>query len=320
MMKRLPIIFFVLISFHVFAQQQIQVSQYMLNQYVVNPAVGGTAEFVEAAAGYRAQWIGLEGSPRTFYMSVHSPIKKAPKHVNWKGKKNYFHGIGAYVNVDQIGLLSRTSVYGSYAYNMGINKKIRWSTGMFLGFQQHRIDGSGIVMKGFDNALPDYDINKMMPDVTLGTWLYSADWYAGISSTQILRNRLDYSVDNPNSGEIGRLKSHFFITAGTRIPFYHKEFEWIPSIMVKKVHPAPFSIDLNSKFKYKKMYWAGVSYRSNDALVFLLGITVAKSLHIGYSFDAPITDLRKYQGTSHEFVIGYSFLRNYDVWSPQMFW
>lgn len=302
------------------AQQQIQISQYMLNQYIVNPAVGGTGEFIEATAGYRMQWTGLDGAPRTFYMSVHSPIKKAPKHYNWKNKKNYFHGLGAYVNVDQTGLLSRTSVYASYAYNMAITKKIRFSSGAFMGFQQHKIDGSKIVMKGQDVALPGSDINQLVPDISLGGWLYSDDFYVGLSSTQILRNRLDYSINNPGSGDIGRLKSHYFFTAGTKIPFYHKEMEWIPSIMVKKVSPAPYVVDINSKFKYKKMYWVGFSYRHNDAVVILLGMTLAKSLHLGYSFDASTSHLRTYQGNTHEITIGYSFLRNYDVWSPQMFW
>lgn len=299
-------------------QQKILVSQYMLNQYLVNPAVAGTADFFEAATGYRLQWVGLEGAPRTFYLTAHGPLGKAPSHYNWKGKKKSHHGIGVYFAVDKTGLLSRTLAYGTYAYNLPLNKKIRWSNGLNIGFQQHRINGSEVVMDGYDPSLPGTEINKIVPDVSVGSWLYSEDFYAGLAINQILRNRLDYSVNNLS--DIGRLKYHYFATAGVRIPFYYDEMDWIPSVMLRYVNPAPVSIDINSKVRYKKMYWLGVSYRHKDAVAGLVGMTLFKSLHIGYSYDFSISDLAKYHNNSHEFVVGYSFQRSYDVWSPQRFW
>jgi type IX secretion system PorP/SprF family membrane protein len=306
-------------GFRAVAQQKIMVSQYMLNQYLVNPAVGGTADFMEAAAGYRAQWVGLEGAPRTFYLTFHLPVGKAPGHYNWKSKKKFHHGLGAYVAVDRTGLLSRTQVYASYAYNMPLSKKFRWSNGLFLGFQQHRIEGDKVRMDGFDASLPGTDINKLFPDLSLGSWLYSKDMYFGLAANQILRNRLEYSV-NKVSEEVGRLKYHYYATAGYRFPFYHNELEWIPSIMIRYVHPAPPSFDINNKLKYRKNYWAGVSYRHNDAIALLAGVTLIKSIHIGYSYDLSISKLSPYHANSHEIMLGYSLTRNYDVWSPQMFW
>lgn len=320
-MKKITLIIsVVLVSLSSFAQQKIMVSQYMLNQYLINPAVGGTAEFLEANAGYRLQWVGLDGAPQTFYMTVHAPIGKAPGHYNWRSKKKYHHGIGGYLAVDKQGLLSRTLVYGSYAYNMPLSKRIRWSNGLFLGFQQHRIDGNGVITDGqHDASLPEMSINKIIPDLSIGSWLYSEEFYVGLAANQILRNRLEYSV-NHVTDDIGRLNYHYFLTAGGRIPFYHNEMEWIPSILIRYVNPAPVSFDLNSKIRYKKMYWAGVSYRHKDAIAILAGITIAKSFHIGYSYDISISKLAKYHSNSHEIVLGYSLARDFDVWSPQMFW
>jgi type IX secretion system PorP/SprF family membrane protein len=295
-----------LLTGNLLAQQEAQTSQYMLNQYIFNPAVGGTSENIEAAAGYRAQWIGLEGAPQTFYATVHGALGNKP--AGKKKKKTYFHGVGAYFSVDKTGLLSRTLAYFSYAYNMSLTKKIRLSTGLFAGIQQQRIDGSKVVMNGSDNSLPPTNITQIMPDVSLGTWLYSEDFYAGVSINQILKNRLDYSINNPGAQEVGSLQYHFFITGGYRFAFGSDEaFEWIPSAMVRIVSPAPVSFDINNKIRYKKMCWAGVSYRHQDAIAFLAGFTVAKSLHIGYSYDVSTSGLAAYNNNTHEILVGYSF-------------
>lgn len=303
----------------VFAQQKILTSQYMLNQYILNPAVGGTSDFIEAVAGYRMQWVGLQGAPRTFYLTVHGPLGKAPAHYNWKNKKNYHHGLGAYLSVDKTGLLSRTLFYGSYSYNMALTRKIRLSTGAFIGFQQYNVNGSKINVDSYDPSLPASGINKIIPDMSLGTWLYSKDFYVGLSLDQILGSRLDYAI-NKMAQTNGKLVYHYFLTAGYCFPFYYDELEWIPSTMIRYVHAAPPSFDINNKIRYKKMYWAGVSYRYQNAIAILAGVTLFKSLTIGYSYDICISALAQYNSNSHEIVVGYKFKRNYDVWSPQRFW
>src|SRR6476620_7722859 len=65
-----------LVSLNAKAQQQGQYSQYMMNYFLINPAVAGADEFLDARIGYRMQWTGIEGAPRNYYMTVHSPIDK----------------------------------------------------------------------------------------------------------------------------------------------------------------------------------------------------------------------------------------------------
>jgi type IX secretion system PorP/SprF family membrane protein len=317
-MKKILTIALLLGVYSALAQQKILVSQYMLNQYLVNPAVAGTEDFFELTSGYRMQWAGLEGAPRTFYLTAHGPLGKAPAHYNYKKKKKFHHGIGVYVAADKTGLLSRTLGYVTYAYNMPLTKKIRWSNGLNLGFQQHRIDGSKVIMDSYDASLPGTDINKLVPDVSLGSWLYSQDFYVGLAINQVLRNRLDYAVNEIQ--EIGRLNYHYFLTGGIRVPFYYDELEWVPSAMIRYVQPAPVSFDINNKVTYKKLVWAGISYRYQDAVAALVGVTLFKSLSIGYSYDLSVSKLAPYHNNSHEFVVGYSVQRNHNVWSPSMFW
>src|SRR5687767_4886339 len=58
------------------AQQRPQFSQYMLNQYIFNPAISGIEDYTEVKMGTRYQWVGLDGAPVTYYVSAHTPLNK----------------------------------------------------------------------------------------------------------------------------------------------------------------------------------------------------------------------------------------------------
>jgi hypothetical protein len=54
----------------VLGQQRPQYTQHMINPFLVNPAVSGTEDYTDIRAGYRKQWVGFDGSPRTMYLSA----------------------------------------------------------------------------------------------------------------------------------------------------------------------------------------------------------------------------------------------------------
>ena len=47
------------------AQQNPQFSQYLQNSLILNPAIIGAEDITEFTLGYRNQWTGFEGAPRT---------------------------------------------------------------------------------------------------------------------------------------------------------------------------------------------------------------------------------------------------------------
>ncbi|PCJ86560.1 MAG: hypothetical protein COA57_05995 [Flavobacteriales bacterium] len=53
------ITFLAVFSFPVFAQQTMLFSQYLMNLYGINPAVGGTQLCWDFRIGYRKQWAGF---------------------------------------------------------------------------------------------------------------------------------------------------------------------------------------------------------------------------------------------------------------------
>src|SRR4051812_29637172 len=61
------------------SQQLPLYTQFMINDYIINPAIGGKNPYYEAKSSNRYQWVGIEDAPRTYILSFNGPIKA--KHV-----------------------------------------------------------------------------------------------------------------------------------------------------------------------------------------------------------------------------------------------
>jgi len=316
------------------AQQTPQFSQYMLNSYLINPALAGTEDYIDVKAGYRNQWGGgFDGqAPKTFYVSGHSPIAKPHEYYHAKGEHVSWHGVGGMVISDQTGPTGTNSFYGSYSYNMGITKPkgsgiykkggIRASFGLFLGVKQYNIDFSELSTFE-DEAIGTNtgDYNQVVPDASIGTWVYGEEWYVGASAMQLLKSSVSFNgvEDATGNSEWGSLDRHYFITGGTRVQM-SRFVDWVPSLLIKGVAGAPVSVDINSRFDYDKKYFVGLSYRHNDAFVFMAGATINYLIEIAYSYDHTISDISNFDATgSHEIMVGIrikpsSHLHNAEHW------
>jgi len=304
------------------AQQQAQYSQYMNNNYLLNPGATGVEDYIDVKLSYRTQWVGLEGAPKTFYASINSSLGK------WRtnGKRTLrerrrpFHALGGFVYKDETGPTSRTSAYLSYAYNLVLTPKIRAALGVSAGMQQFAVDGQKLQF--FDPTTVAASAAAQVFDASIGLWVYSPDFYVGVSSAQLLANKLNFSYGNEllGTGTPGNsLRRHYFATAGVRVPV-SEDFSFVPSVLVKSVDPAPLSIDINAKLKYQDLLWVGASWRAFDSVVGMVGLSYEQFL-LGYSYDAGTSELSGYHRGSHEVLLGLRLKKRAQVvCPPNKFW
>ena len=306
----------------VFGQQRAQYSQYMLNGYLLNPALGGTEDFFDVKTGYRNQWTGFEGAPVTFYVSGHLALGKpdrtstAPefgqRHWNSPVFDNQpavpgHHGVGALLLSDRTGPTSRTSLNVSYAWHQPLTNRLKVSVGVAGGFTQHTLDFDQLRLNNPQDVLAQQGkVNTITPDLHVGIMLYSRRWYAGVSTQQLLFRKLDYGSALPSGTRyafLGELYTHYFLTGGLRLPL-NQDWTFVPSFLAKLVQPAPISYDINARFLYQDRFWAGLSYRHRDAVVGLVGFYLSPLLNLGYSYDFTLSDLRTASRSTHEVVLG----------------
>jgi len=134
MKKYLPVLVLLTTTMTGIAQQRPHYTQYILNNYIINPALSGIENYTDVKMSLRDQWVGLSGAPQTMYFSVHAPIGKKDyktsatsfgvSGTNPRGEaywENYtaseaHHGIGFSMISDKTGLYNHFSADISYAF------------------------------------------------------------------------------------------------------------------------------------------------------------------------------------------------------------
>jgi len=293
MKKILIILLFIVAGFSsAVAQQSPHFTQYMFNDFVINPAIAGTNDFYQIRSNHRFQWIGITDPPLTNTLSFYGPHGKLPM------------GFGAYFYNDVTGPTSRTGLTGSYAYNIEITQGVRLSGGLSFGLMQYKIDGTQVSVKDQSDLSIQPVVNaSYMPDAAIGFYLYARDYYAGFSANQLLNNKLKiYDVKNG----LNKLKSHFYLTGGYKYEI-DRDFTVEPSVIIKVTSPKAFQFDLTARVIYQEMFWGGLSFRMKDAVSILLGYNYDNKFSFGYAYDMGVNGLRKFNSGSHELMIGYRF-------------
>lgn len=291
----------IIVTINLQAQQRAQYTQYIMNNYLLNPASGGINNYWDIKAGFRNQWSGFTDAPKTFFASAHGPIGYPDKRVR-NSHLNSHQGIGGYVFHDGTGPISMTGINLSYSYHLKLSRKYTASLGAFAGLLQYKIDGSQLIFiqNPEDPSIGKTTINRILPDATIGIWINSDQAFWGISVNQLFANRIKLEGPTPSTG---RLAYHYFFTGGYRFEL-SPTLDFIPSTMLKFVQNAPIQIDLNARIKYNKILWMGLSYRRQDALAGMIGAMISNQFDIGYSYDITSSKLRAASWGSHEIIVG----------------
>ncbi|MGV3586506.1 MAG: type IX secretion system membrane protein PorP/SprF [Adhaeribacter sp.] len=320
MKKYLSLVAFLLVAFGpALAQQRPQYSQYMMNNYLLNPALTGIEDYADVRFGHRQQWVGLEGAPVTYYVSAHMPVGKQATRVRNRGRgigstrtvnRNRFstpyahHGFGITALTDKTGPLRQSNFTGSYAYHLPLSTKVSISTGVTAGVLTRSFNPQEATFTNpFDPSINSDYINNAYFDLGLGTWLYSETFFVGLSGAQLIKNRRDLNSAEGDGNGGARLQRHFFVTGGYKIRVT-PNFDVIPSVMVKLASPSPVSVDVNLKAVYADRVWAGASYRKDDAVSAMGGINISHIMDVGYAYDFNTSNLNIANTGSHEIIIG----------------
>ncbi|NBC84258.1 MAG: type IX secretion system membrane protein PorP/SprF [Bacteroidetes bacterium] len=276
------------------AQQLPKFTQFMFNPYLLNPAIAGTFNYYQIRSGHRFQWSGFDGYPVTNVISVYGPLEKQPM------------GLGGVIYHDVVGVTSQLGARFSYAYNYPINPQYKISGGLSLGMLQYSLDATELEF--FEPEQQQQKVlSQMRPDASVGVYLYSANFNFGISADQIFRPKLEFEITDSTSGDaFTRLVTHFYIMSGYKY-FINRDWAIEPSLIVKKVQPAPFQLDFNVRGIYQNMVWAGVSGRTSEGIAFLLGYIHENRIYAGFSYDLTLNEIGRYSNGTYEIMIGYKF-------------
>ncbi len=327
----------------VHAQQKPYFTQYIMNNYIINPAITGIENYTDIKLSYRNQWNGIEGHPESFYFSAHGPLGKQDYRTtatsfqlpgeNPRGKAYWeeytaaepHHGFGLIAMNDKTGYVNRFSAYATYAYHLGLNAKTSLSAGFLGGLSYVSLDRSKIEWATLDPSDPaigynNSELKKLKPEVGAGLWLYSADYFAGFSILNLIPGKTRF-VTNETYG--AHFEPQYLATAGVRT-FLSDDVTLLPSVMVQFIKPFPIQIHGNVKLQFQDRFWVGAGYRHSDQLggfAGMAGFFVSNSVNVSYAYDASTTNrLRYYSNNSHEVIVGLPLNNKYGDMCPKNIW
>lgn len=326
-------------SFHLWAQQSPHYTQYILNNYILNPAISGIENYTDVKLSVRNQWVGIPGAPTTYYATVHTPIGKKDfrtnatsfgmKGDNPRGKQYWLdyqaspahHGVGMSVMNYKTGYINRFTAVATYAYHLPIGARTTLAAGFGAGVTNTNIDRSKIELANpIDPAIGQgiSEIRKTKPELNVGLWLYGADYFAGISAQQVIPTNLNL-VDN--SLNKSTTVPHIIATAGYRF-FLSEDITILPSVMARYITSMPVFVDFNAKVQYQDRLWVGASVRMKEGFAAMAGVNISQTFNVGYSYDINNAQylLGSMQRGTHEVVLGFLLNNQYGDTCPRNVW
>lgn len=269
------------------AQQE---PQYTLNQFnsnlEINPAYAGANDDASLSLRYRKQWVNYSGSPSTLCFNGESKIIKQRL------------ALGLTVVGDWIGITQSTSVDLSIASHLRIGTNGTLSAGIKIGVQLLKSDFAKLSNVDMTDPLYITNSSLFMPYAGFGLLYHTPKFYVGFAVPQVV----SFENVSPQSKII---KPHFFLYGGYRIVL-SSNFELRPALLCKYVTAAPFEADIAMDVWFKGVVGLGVSYRTSDAINFMVKGRIGK-FYLGYAYDMTITGLKPYNSGTHEIYLGFEF-------------
>jgi len=292
-------------------------SQYIMNGFLINPSLAGRDGYTTVNLTVREQWVGMKGAPSTYAASFQTSLlqnsfisrKEKVRKKLIKPSRNGKVGLGGYLYNDNNGIMRRTGFQADYAYHIAMGKNKNGisndlSFGLALSAYQYAINEKGLLYSYNDDPyLSTYDKSVFITDFNFGTSYTTSDYYFGFAMTNMLRGSLVFANSSDNkTGELG----NYFLTGGYNFPV-DKNWTIKPSFFLKSSDMfKSMQVDLTTRVYYRDDYWAGLSYRTKDAVIVMLGLRYQK-FYFGYSVDIALTDIRQQTYGTHELTFAVKF-------------
>lgn len=275
------------------AQQDPHYTQYMYNMNVMNPAYAGSKENIAIGMLYRAQWVDVEGAPRTGTFSIHSPVGSNV-------------GLGLSAVTDKIGPVEENNIYADFSYTLNLGGEHRLALGIKAGATFHKVGlfsdiGNGFVPDPNDPAFSENMSNTYLNFGT-GAFYYNERFYASLSVPNMLKSKHWDITQNGQEYQFGSETQHYFLTSGYVFDL-SANTKFKPSFMLKSAFDAPTSLDVSANVLFFDRFEIGASYRLDDSFGGMINFAVTPGIRLGYAYDHIVSDLNVTTPASHEFML-----------------
>lgn len=291
-MKRLIIIITGFLAGMTLLAQQTPISEnYFMDKYTLAPSYAGNFNPKYLVTGYRSDWSGIDGGPKTLRMSYNDALSFMPN-----------AGYGGKIIYDKAGIFSQLYVMGSYSYNLKFKQDHHFVFGLSTGFYKNRLnllDYYNDPNYTIDPSLINQDVKsrlKFMTDFS-AVWLWKGA-EAGLMFSNISFGDASYSEVDLKYNPLANVQFH-----GTYLYNINEEWDLSPLVIVRGGRNIRSQFELAAQAIYLKKFRGSLVYRDPGILGFGLGADIAPGLKLGYNFNLA-TNVALGAFNNHEISLG----------------
>ena len=273
-MKKLIIILTLVLTGTALVAQQIPISEnYFLDKYSLAPSYAGNYNPKFLFAGYRTDWTGIDGGPKTLRVS-YNDFSTLMTNAGYGGKIIY----------DKAGIFNQLYIMGSYSYNLKVNTDNHVMFGLSMGIYKNRLDLLTYYNDPkytIDPSLISQDINsklKFMSDFST-VWTFKGA-EAGFMFSNISFGDASYKDVGLKYNPLANYQFH-----ATYLINVNKDWDISPLAIVRGGKYIKSQFELATQVMYLKKFWCSLVFRDPSIFGFGIGLNIGKGLKIGYNFN-----------------------------------
>ncbi|WP_420387250.1 PorP/SprF family type IX secretion system membrane protein [Roseivirga sp.] len=289
----------ILFSKELKSQQITLFSQYLNNQYLINPAATNISNQLEADLSIRTQKSQTIRNINSYYFSVYgalgfvNPRQKTSngfrerERVDFSTVKYYnpkpIPVIGISTAKDNFDLVQRNTFHLTTGLHLPLNAQYTISAAASMGRVQLNVSDNYFVLEDSDVPFHQF-INafsrRNFLDLGMGLYLYSDKVQLGIGMVRVFAGN---STD-VNHEESFRIKNQFNLSLGYKLQL-NKDWSLTPQVLISQNGIYGSRTDYSIRINYRESLWSTISMRNKTILVFNLGVKVTPQLTIIYAYD-----------------------------------
>jgi len=294
---------FLFISCLCFGQQNILNNSSLFNYYSLNSAYAGSKNIRSVGFSFQKQWLGIDGSPLTQYISYHSNIQD----------QNL--GYGVFLDLDQIGLHRRIGLNGTFVKHNPIGSGLL-SLALDFGLDQYSYDFARLNLQNPDQIIQNSGMgNSVTPDIGFSILFQNNKTIAGIKASHLLKQ----SIDAENLNDILRQSIHLDLLLGRAFPL-SKYLILKPFLLFNYIETGQYFYDISVILTINEKIAFGASIRNNKNLNLIGHFFVSQRMRIGYSYEYGMFSIQQTKPSSFELFLGLNFSKEKgEVISPRFY-
>ena len=303
MKKLIFILLFTITTMASYSQQSPLSENYFLDKYSLSPSYSGNYNAKYLFTGYRSDWSGIEGGPKTLRIT-YNDLFPFMQNAGYGGKIIY----------DKAGIFSQLYIMGSYSYNLQINKDHHVMFGLSAGFYKNRLnllDYYNDPKYTLDPSLINQDINsklKFMSDVS-AVWTWQGV-EAGLLFSNISFGDASYKEVDLKYNPLANFQFH-----ATYLYKIDEEWDVSPLVIIRSGRYIRSQFELASQVMYLKKVWGSIVFRDPGIFGIGLGANIDKGLKVAYNFNFA-TNVVLGAFNNHEISIGvnlFEYIHKHDL-------